>query len=135
MNLEWNVFEYDFNDNKIVTHNVFKHSRLMNDLIKIRKIHNDDSEMFAKEVKKSLAYYYWSKCEHEIVVTSFPPYVHSKEITRLIEQRDECVKKYGNFVRESVRLETGDKIDVYGQIMMNWDRFIEYLWNNKKLIK
>lgn len=26
------------------------------------------------------------------------------------------------------------KIDVYTQVMLNWDRFIDYVWNNKRLI-
>ena len=25
-------------------------------------------------------------------------------------------------------------MDVYTQVMMNWDRFIEYVWANKRLI-
>ena len=135
MGLEWNVFVDCFNENKIEPHNVFNHFRFMEDLIEIKKKYKDDFGKFAEEVKRSLMYYYWSKCEWEIVLTSFPPYINEKELDRINAERTERIEKCGRFVRESVHLETGLKIDVYQQVMMNWNQFINYLWNNKKLIR
>lgn len=42
-------------------------------------------------------------------------------------------KKYKNFkeankYRESVDLEIAEKIDIYDQIMNNWEPFILYIW-------
>ena len=72
-------------------------------------------------------YYFWSKSEYEIVITSFPPYIDKKEIEKLT--------KTNKKIREAVNLDTGKKIDIFDQIMINQDKFIDYLWNNKKLLK
>ena len=135
MGLEWNVFVSDSNADKIEVHNVFNHYSFMKDLIKINKKCKDDFNVFADEVKRSLMYYYWSKCEWEVVITSFPPYINEKEFLRLNTERNERIEKYGKFIKTDVDLETGKKIDVYNQVMMNWNNFITYLWNNRKLIK
>ena len=135
MDLEWNVFVSNFNTDKIEVHNVFDHYRFMKDLVKIKKKCNDDFNRFSEEVKRSLMYCYWSKCEWEIIITSFPPYINEKEFLRLNEERNERIEKYGRFIRTDVDLITGKKIDVYDQVMMNWNNFINYLWNNRRLIK
>lgn len=64
--------------------------------------HRDDYtlEEFKEKVKSSTMYYYWCKCEWEILIA---PWV-------------------GDFDKESV------KIDVYKQLEMNWDHYIKYLW-------
>lgn len=104
--LEWNVYKEDFNNKKIEIFNVFNHHYFMEDLVKIKRKCKEKEE-FAKAVKSSLMYYYWSKCEWEIILQSWP-------------QRE-------NF--------NAKKIDVYDQVMLNWDKFIDYLWENKKEIK
>lgn len=129
--LERNVY-IEHND-KIEIHNIFEHVRFMNDLVQIKKY--TDFEKFEKEVDLSLMYYYWSKCEWEVVVTSFPPYINNEELEKLIRERDECIKNFGRFIRTYTNLETTEKVDVYKQVRMNWKPFINYLWNNRKLIK
>ena len=135
MSLVWNVFVDDFNGRRIEPHNVFNHRTFMKDLVEIKKKYKDDFDKFAEEVRLSLAYCYWSKCEWEIVLTSFPPYIDEKEFLRLNNERNERIEKHGQFIRTWVSLEKAEKIDVYDQVMMNWDHFINYLWNNKKLIR
>ena len=135
MGLEWNVFVSDFNTDKIEVHNVFDQHTCTEDLNKNKKKSKDDFNTFANEVICSLVYCYWSKCEWEVIITSFPPYINEKEFLRLNTERNEHIEKYGRFIRTDVDLETGKKIDVYEQVMMNWDNFITYLWNNRKLIK
>ena len=78
---------------------------------------------------------YWSRCEYETVITSWPPHVDGKEIDRLNKERTEHIEKWGNFYCTDVRLSVGEKIDVYSQVKLNWQHFINYLWNNRKLIK
>ena len=58
-------------------------------------------------VRNSLRYYYWSKCEWEIVLSDWPP--------------SETFKK--------------EKVDVYSQVVLNWDIFSEYIWENRKQLK
>lgn len=123
--LEWNVFLHDFNSNKIIIFNVFNHDRFLNDLYKLKK--ETDFKKFSEEVRKNVMYYYWSKCEYETIITSFPSYISKEELNRI---KNEDVK-----YRTCVNLECEIKVDVYDQVMLNWDKFINYLWNNKNLIK
>ena len=102
--LEWNVYVGNFNAKKIETHNVFHHTRLVEDCRAAAKKFKDDKAAFAEEVRHSLMYYYWSKCEWEVIISHWPP-----------------MKRFD-----------GSKVDVYDQVMMNWDRFIDYLWENRK---
>ena len=124
-------------NNKVEVYNIFNHGLFMQDLYKIKTKHkNDDFKVFADNVRQSLSYYFWSKCEWEVIVTSWPPYVDEKEIDRLAKEKTDRIEKYGNFYRESVSLaDPVEKIDVYDQIMINWDCFINYLWSNINLIK
>ena len=102
--LEWNVYVGNFNSKSIETHNVFHHARFVEDCCKAAKKFKDDKAAFAEEVRHSLMYYYWSKCEWEVIISHWPP-----------------AKGFDD-----------SKVDVYSQVMLNWDRFIDYLWENRK---
>lgn len=99
--LVWNVFYEDFNARRIVTYNIFNHGGFYDDCCKAAKLKT--KEEFEEAVKRSMRYYYWSKCEWEIILTAWPP-------------------------RENFH---DEKIDVYDQVMMNWDVFIDHLWENR----
>ena len=107
----------------------------MEDLVKIKKECKEDRKLFEERVRRSLSYYYWAKAEWEVIITSWPPYVESEEIDRLVKERKECQDKWGYFYRTDVRTNIAEKIDVFDQVRMNWNVFIDYLWNNRKLIK
>ena len=92
-------------------------------------------KVFKEKVRRSLSYYFWSKSEWEVIVTTWPPYVDSDEIDSLVKEKEEHLSKYGKFYQTHCNLTVGEKIDVYTQVMLNWDCFIEYLWNNKHLLK
>ena len=98
--LEWKVLVSDFNEKEINEYNVFHHMRFLDDCKKNarKNIHNYDE--FCKNLRIDLAYYFWSKCEWEIIVTDWP------------------------------RGEKSIKIDVYDQILMNWDIFCNYVWSH-----
>lgn len=132
--LIWNVFEEDWNSKQIVVYNVFDHNAFFKDLITYKRKYKEFDE-FAEKVRFSLQYYFWSKSEWEIILTSWPPYVENEEIDRLVKERETRLKEYKHFYREDVRLTIGEKVDVYDQVMLNWDNFIQYVWNNRKLIK
>lgn len=61
-----------------------------------------DKDTFTNAVKSNLMYYFWSKSEYEIVLK--------------------------NWVGRDCEI----KIDVYNQVMLNFDKFVEYLWSFKK---
>lgn len=104
--LEWNVYISDFNKKEIIVYNVFNHYSFIEDLKKIIKKYTDKKE-FSEEVRKTLMYYYWSKCEWEIILEGWPQKPNFKD----------------------------EKIDVYDQIILNWDKFINYVWENKSEIR
>ena len=131
--LIWNVIEHDINGRKIDVYNVFEHGSFAESLLQIKKKYKTFEE-FAEQVRRELQYYFWSKSEWEVIVTTWPPYIDGKELDRLNKEREEHIKEFGQFRFEHVNVETGVKIDVYDQIMLNWEQFITYLWENRKLI-
>lgn len=99
--LEWNVFVYDINKRQMKVFNVFNHGRYRQEIIELLNNKADYTlEEFREKVKSSTMYYYWCKCEWEILIA---PWI-------------------GDFDKKSV------KIDVYMQLKMNWDHYIKYLW-------
>lgn len=54
---------------------------------------------FSEKLRRLLMYYMWSKSEYEIIVS---PWVGRAEDI---------------------------KIDIYSQVHMNWDRFVDYVWS------
>lgn len=122
--LEWNVYSENNNDG-IVVHNIFEHNYFLNRIIDANKKYVDDFE-FLKEVRASLMYLYWSKSEYEIILTSWPPRINKNELNRLME----VDFKY----TESVNLTIEKKIDIYNQVMINWEAFKLYLLTNRGII-
>ena len=126
-NLVWNVFRYDVNAHKIETYNVFNHGSFYTYVLKIDR---KDKVTFAEQLKREAMYYFWSKCEMEVVITSWPPYIDENEYQRLTKERNEHIEKHGDIPRVlNVCPTVGSKIDIYEQLMLNWDMFVEYTWN------
>ena len=102
--LEWNVYYGNFNSREIETYNVFRHYGFVEQCRKELRKYKDDREGFLKEVRGWLMYFFWSKCEWEVIIQQWPnnERFHDK------------------------------KIDVYDQVIMNWDKFADYLWENRK---
>lgn len=103
--MEWNVYYHDFNRNEIITFNIFRHYRFTEDVKKLIKDTMIDKAKFTERLRSELMYNFWSKCEYEVVIVPFVG-------------RD--------------RKETGIKIDIYEQVMLNWDRFVDYVWSFRK---
>lgn len=105
--LEWNVYIGNFNSGRIELHNVFEHGSLLIELGKDARKYKDNKEAFIDRLKTEMMYYYWSKCEWEVVVSHWPP------------------SKFSDRFRDK-------KIDVFDQVNANWDKFAEYVWENRK---
>lgn len=85
---------------KIIKWNIFNHGSFkkeVNVLLK-EKIDKDD---FSEKLKREVMYYFWSKCEYEIILSPWTG------------RADDI------------------KIDIYDQIMMNFNRFADYCWSFK----
>ena len=131
MKLKYFVYREDFNNKEIVKYNIFDNDSLYNEIIKYKKQFKNDFKKFSEAVRNLIMYRFWSKSEYEIILTSWPPYVENEEIDRLVKERDEHNSKYPyTFKRNSTRLTVAEKIDIYDQIMLNWDIFINYVWEN-----
>lgn len=105
MKLQWNVYRINHMKNKVEIFNVFDHWRFQEETIKTLK-ESETKADFSEELRHLVFYYFGWKYEYEICITSL--FSHQKE--------------------------TEEKIDIRHQLMLNWDRFIDYLWNNKDKI-
>lgn len=61
-----------------------------------------DKDEFAKALKSDLQYYFWSKAEYELLIKAW--------------------------VGGNAEI----KIGIYEQVMLNWDRFVDYVWSFKE---
>lgn len=102
--MEWYVYYHDSNTQKIIKWNVFNHGTFAEKVNKLLQ-ENLSRDEFADGLKKYLMYYFWSKCEYEIILSPWTG------------QADDI------------------KIDVYDQIRMNFDRFVDYVWSLKEIKK
>lgn len=100
LKLEWNVYVYDINRRKVKVYNIFNHGRFYDEVIEMLKKEETIDE-FKKRLETSLMYYFWSKSEWEILVSPWLGDKNDKEI----------------------------KIDVYDQVMNNWEIFSNYVWS------
>ena len=100
--VEWNAYYYDYNADKIEPFNVFDHGRFYEDCQKNARKNPKDFDAFCDQLRKDVMYYYWSKCEWELVLT---PWTSQSEKAAI-------------------------KIDVHDQIDLNWDIFCEYVWQH-----
>ena len=104
-NLVWNVYNQNFNAREIEVINLFDKFDI-DDFIKLFKKRYKNKEQqtienFKSELKNQLMYRFWSRCEWEVIITAWPP--------------DDKVSI---------------KVDVYEQIMNNFDVFCDYVWKN-----
>ena len=101
--LEWYAFRYDFNTKQLQIFNVMQDD-LIEDIEKAyRKKLLKDLNSLKDMIRVWAAYHYWSKAEHEVIVSSL-----------FADNNSE-----------------GVKIDVYYQLEMNLDRITEYV--NKEM--
>ena len=101
--LVWRAFYQSWNRKRIDVFNIFDHYGFREELKKAAKKCKTKEE-FAPKLRGALLYYYWSKCEWEVVIK---PWISRKDAEDL-------------------------KVDVYWQVMNNWSVFLDYVWENRK---
>lgn len=77
------------------------------DAIRKFKKKSNSIEEFSKMLRSEMMYYYWSKAEWEIIISAWCGGDGSEEA----------------------------KIDVFDQLQMNWDAFVNYCWNYGSKVK
>lgn len=140
--LEWNVFYYNINRNKITTYNIFRHGRFNKSIEKAFEI-SKTKEEFAKILRRELMYYFWSKAEWELVIELdednhifLIPWCGCRNPEEVkIDVTDDTSFDWSGFAKKNIERQiykNEAKIDVYDQIEYVWYNFLEYVWNSKK---
>jgi hypothetical protein len=130
-NKKYLVYVSDFNNKEIKTYNVYSHLGFINDLEELflnGELARDYNKC-KEEIRKSLMYHFWAKCEWEVVITDWPPHISNDELERLNKEKEEYIRSWD---REPFSLSYNPsvckKIDVYEQIMNNFDLFFADLY-------
>lgn len=102
--MKWIVYYYSINEKQIKTFNIFNHDSF-NKEVKEHLRKSKTKKEFEKKLNSTLLYYYWSKCEWEVLIV---PWVGEKDVSI--------------------------KIDIYSQVKNNWEIFVDYVWGCKSSI-
>ena len=130
--MTWKVFRENPNSRAIEEFDIFRHSSFAKDVQKLLK-ENATKEEFAEKLKRILIYYFWCKSEWEVVITSWPPYIDKAELDRLGTAYEKYHNNYGHYPYcLDVRPTVGEKVDIYSQVALNWDHFVDYVWQQKE---
>ena len=100
--LNWKAIYYNRCSDTIDVFNVFNHTSFAEDVQKDLK-ECETKDEFADRLRRSLQCYFWCKSEWEIVIQ---PWCGGENAT-------------------------DRKVDVYWQVLNNWEHFLEYVWNTK----
>ena len=133
--MKWYVFYEDVNKKDIVKFNIFQHINFKKTVENL--LSQDVSKQdFAEELKHKLRYYFWCKSEYEVVITSWPPYISKESLIKANKDYLTDCEKWGREpYRISITPEAAKKVDIYEQIMLNWEVFVNYIWRFKNEIR
>lgn len=103
-NLSWKAFYHNFNARRIEEYNVLNDGFVNGLMERLPKKKSDITyDIFKENLHSELMYKYWCKCEWEVVLSAFPP------------------SKNGEEKR---------KVDIYQQVMLNFEIFCKYAYDN-----
>lgn len=97
--MEYNVFYHEINGDKIKTFNVLRKDGIIYEFLKELRMRDMNRDEFEEELRRELRYYYWAKCEAEVLISAW------------------------------VGGDAEEKIDIYQQIDINWKLFSDICWN------
>lgn len=129
--LKYYVYAENINQRKIKPYNVLNDGILQNIEKRCKLCDVTDKVKFAAHVEAVLMSHYWSRSEWEIILTDSPTHITTSELERLNKELEEDINESRIMpLRLCTNLSMEEKIDVYDQIMLNWNIFVDYLWNN-----
>ena len=124
----WNVYHCRVSTGEVVEYNIFDHYKFCEDVKKLMK-KKLPKEEFAEALRRELSYYFWAKCEWEVLVTRFPGYIEQEQINKLMDEWDKCRRDNGHYPYAShVEIKGSKKVDIYSQVRLNWQAFVDYVW-------
>lgn len=104
LELEWNVYRQDLNSSEIKKFNIFDHWKFNEDVARALKRDLNRND-FIRHLRSELFYFFCSKCEYEVLISTWT----------------------GNKEKGAI------KIDIFDQVMMNFDIFVDYVWNSRRI--
>lgn len=135
-NLQYFVYVEDSNRREIKKYNVLNATIITEIETKLKNLKGllVSKAEFEKVVDSVLLYYYWCKSEWEVIITDWPPHIEVKELDRLVDDVKTHRETYNTLpYAVTPNLRTAEKVSVYDQIKLNWDIFINYLWEGLNL--
>lgn len=139
--MRWNIYYYNVNANRIEIFNIFDHWSFR-EYTKKAAEQLKTKEEFVEQLIRELRFYFWSKCEWELIVEITEdnrifliPWCgcRNPEDVKIdvTDNLDLDWKSFAEFHTNRQIYRNRAKIDVFDQVMMNWDLFIDYCWKNK----
>lgn len=104
--LKWFVIRFDPNKNEMCDYNIFNHGSFCEFVKNTFELYKNDPVAFKDNLRKCVLYFFWAKCEYEIIISEWPPRADGKN----------CSKK----------------IDIYEQVIKNFALFADYVWTSLK---
>lgn len=101
--MKWYVYYHNMNRKEISKFDIFKHTSFEEDVKKHLKT-STDLAVFKEKLESSLRYWFWCKSEYEVLISAW------------------C----GGNGEETI------KVDIFSQVMLNFDVFAEYCWGFRK---
>lgn len=140
--MKWMAYYYSINRDEIKEFNIFDHWRFKEDVQKLAK-KRIKKEDFKEKLRRELLYYFWSKCEWELVIEVaennhifLKPWCGCKEPDKVrIDVTDDNSFNWKDFAEKHISQQIYNneaKIDVYDQVFYVWEDFAEYVWKNRK---
>ena len=135
--LSWKVKRFDCNSQKIVDYDILKYRE---DFIKRLKKISSNKEEFSERLKSQMRYYYWSKAEHELLVSISVDKVILRSWCGCREPDKASVTvsdiafdwlTFANYHLGRQLYGSKAKIDIYDQLVWRWNELVDYCWYTK----
>lgn len=138
--MEWNVYCYNINKNQIEKFNIFHHHGFVKYYSEYLKT-SPNKETFAEAIRKELSYYFRCKSEYELIIKRAEnnrvflyPWIGGRDPeTEKIEVTSDANFDWLSFAKEHINKQiykNEAKIDVYNQVIFEFDKFIDYVWKS-----
>lgn len=136
--LKWEVVDFDCNKQEITRYNILRYRE--DDIKKLKKKCGTKEE-FAEELRKEFMWRYWSKAEHELIISRteddrilLSPWCGCRDEEKAtIDVTNDESYDWKGFADQHIKEQifgNRAKIDVYDQIMYadNFTKLVDYLW-------
>lgn len=99
----WNVIHFNINARKMEAYNILAHTSFRKDIADMMLCRR---KTFDERLKRTAQYYFWARCEWEVIISEWPPAPPERNVE--------------------------EKVDVFSQLNLNWDRFADYVWKHRR---